>query len=204
MDSLSKAEHAVLRAFANKEPRETKKLSTDGKTLHGNWMGGGNIAKHDEDGKVHIRQVTSRSEQTVVRALRKKHINPVDIAEETDPITEASAAAMGRTAEHDWVQSAEKRSAEKSALMKKAEAEKDNVRDRMVSTMRAHQFAHHAKQLVLHTAAIKKVEPGSVAHQILQTKIDYHKTQLGGLKEHVEADIVALVMESLESHQITL
>jgi hypothetical protein len=81
--SLGANDHKVLAAFAKGEKAESKKLSTDGKTLHGNWMGGGSIAKHI-DGKVHLRQMTSRSEQTVHRALKKKHLAKNDIAECVD------------------------------------------------------------------------------------------------------------------------
>lgn len=85
--SLSPTDHKVLAAFAKGEKAESKKLSTDGKTLHGNWMGGSSIAKHI-DGKVHLRQVTSRSEQTVHRALKKKHVAKNDIAECVDTVYE--------------------------------------------------------------------------------------------------------------------
>lgn len=77
----NKGDHDVLKAFANKQTHQSKKLSTDGTTLHGNWMGGHSIA-HWHEGKVRFRTASSRSEQAVHRALRKKHLPPNDIHEE--------------------------------------------------------------------------------------------------------------------------
>lgn len=64
--------HKVIKAFLNKQPLEGKKLSTDGKRLDGNWLGGRGIAHH-EGGKVHLNDLGSRSGQQVHRAI-KKHL----------------------------------------------------------------------------------------------------------------------------------
>jgi hypothetical protein len=60
----------VLDAFTSGRPASSKKLHSDGKVLDGLWMGGNKIAEW-KNGKVVIRQITSRSEQTVARALKK-------------------------------------------------------------------------------------------------------------------------------------
>jgi hypothetical protein len=60
----------VLDAFTSGRPASSKKLHSDGKVLDGLWMGGNKIAEW-KNGKVVIRQITSRSEQTVARALKR-------------------------------------------------------------------------------------------------------------------------------------
>lgn len=82
----NKGDHDVLKAFANRQSHQSKKLSTDGETLHGNWMGGHSIAKWDGD-KVRLRSATSRSEQAVHRALTKKHLAPASVHEDV-PVEE--------------------------------------------------------------------------------------------------------------------
>lgn len=69
---FNKSDRAVLRAFADQEPAESKRLSSDGKRLDGNWMGGREIAywKNDKlhwgEGRPH-----GRVDQSVIRALRQ-------------------------------------------------------------------------------------------------------------------------------------
>ena len=67
---LGKKDKGVLDAFSDKKSAESKYLSTDGKTLDGNWMGGSNIAKR-KGNKIEINDIGSRAQQTVVKALRK-------------------------------------------------------------------------------------------------------------------------------------
>lgn len=70
---LSDKDKAVLDAFYNGEKADSKKLSTDGKTLDGNWMGGNGLATRSADGTVtpgegrpHV-----KSDEVVLRALKK-------------------------------------------------------------------------------------------------------------------------------------
>ncbi len=60
----------VIDAFANHRPDACKKLLSDGNTLDGLWVGGNRIAFWEGD-KIHLRQLASRSQQTVARAVRK-------------------------------------------------------------------------------------------------------------------------------------
>ncbi len=86
--TLRKSDHDVMRSFASGKPASSNKLHTDGKRLDGNWMGGSGIA-HWDKGKVHLNNLGSRAGQTVNRALKKKHLAPNDIHEETETLTEA-------------------------------------------------------------------------------------------------------------------
>lgn len=67
---LSKKDKEVIKAFADKKSAESKKLTSDGKRLDGNWMGGRGIAQW-KGGKIEVRDLGSRSADTVARALRK-------------------------------------------------------------------------------------------------------------------------------------
>lgn len=67
---LSDKDKKVIDAFTDKKPMEGKKLSTDGKQLDGNWMGGNNIA-HWEGDKIVERGSSSKAEEVVQRALHK-------------------------------------------------------------------------------------------------------------------------------------
>jgi hypothetical protein len=75
---LGDSDHKVLAAFSNKQSASSKKFSTDGEHLHGHWMGGSTIASWKGD-KVHLRPTSSRSEQTVHNALKKRHLAKNDI-----------------------------------------------------------------------------------------------------------------------------
>lgn len=68
--TLSDKDHEVIKAFMNKKPHSSKKLSTDGKKLDGNWMGGSGIAHHSEHG-LHLNELGSKSAQQVHRAIKK-------------------------------------------------------------------------------------------------------------------------------------
>ncbi len=68
--NLGLGDHRVIKSFLNGEKAEGKKLSTDGKQLNGNWLGGNKIAHH-ESGKVHLNDVGSKSGEQVHRAIRK-------------------------------------------------------------------------------------------------------------------------------------
>jgi len=70
--TIGAGSHKVIKAFLNKQSASSKKLSTDGKTLHGNWLGGSGIAHH-EGGKVHLNDLGGRTAIQVHRAI-KKHL----------------------------------------------------------------------------------------------------------------------------------
>lgn len=61
----------VIAAFLDKEKMDGKNLSTDGKQLDGNWMGGRGVAKW-EGGKIKFTDLGSKAAQTVQRAIRKE------------------------------------------------------------------------------------------------------------------------------------
>jgi hypothetical protein len=67
---LSPASKKVISAFLDKKEASSKKLSTDGKTLDGNWMGGSRICSW-KGGKIVCHDVGSRAAQTVQRAVKK-------------------------------------------------------------------------------------------------------------------------------------
>ena len=71
--TLSDKDKAVIDAFTDGKEADSKKLSTDGKTLDGNWMGGKEIATRDSEGVItpgegrpHV-----KSDEVVLRALKK-------------------------------------------------------------------------------------------------------------------------------------
>jgi len=129
----NKGDHDVLRAFANKQSHQSNKLSTDGKVLHGNWVGGHSIAHWDGD-KARFRTASSRSEQAVHRALKKKYLAPNDIHEETmDEVSTTTLEKYVRkaTAEHGMANFA-RRSSE--GAEKKFWAKKEANRKKGIST----------------------------------------------------------------------
>jgi len=69
---LSPADRKVLDAFTDGKAAESKKLSTDGKTLDGLWMGGNELAVNSGGtitpgkGRPHV-----KSDEVVLRALKK-------------------------------------------------------------------------------------------------------------------------------------
>jgi len=67
---LGPKDKKVIDAFYEHKSMESKKLSTDGERLDGNWMGGDKIA-YWKGGKVHISDVGSRAGQTVAKAVKK-------------------------------------------------------------------------------------------------------------------------------------
>ena len=76
---LGISDHKVLRAFAEKQPAEGHKLSTDGQRLDGHWLGGTGIARW-ERGQITLRDPGSHAAQSVQRALRK-HAAPRDFSD---------------------------------------------------------------------------------------------------------------------------
>jgi hypothetical protein len=67
---LSDKDKKVLDAFIDGKAAESKKFETDGKTLDGLWMGGKSLAKN-KDGKIVPRDATTKSEETILKALKK-------------------------------------------------------------------------------------------------------------------------------------
>lgn len=67
----NKSDKEVLKAFLNHESAEGIKLSTDGQTLDGLWMGGKSIAQWIK-GKIKVNDLGSKSAQIVQRALSKR------------------------------------------------------------------------------------------------------------------------------------
>lgn len=67
---LSDKDKKVIDAFTDKKALTGKKLSTDGKTLDGSWMGGNKLA-HWEGDKIVINDVGSKAGDVVARYLRK-------------------------------------------------------------------------------------------------------------------------------------
>ena len=65
------ADKKVIKAFTEKKKAEGKKLTTDGKVLDGQWMGGNKIAEW-KGGKIHFNDLGSKAAQTVQKALRKE------------------------------------------------------------------------------------------------------------------------------------
>jgi hypothetical protein len=67
---LSDKDKKVIEAFTDKKALTGNKLSTDGKTLDGSWMGGNKLA-HWEGDKIVINDVGSKAGEVVERYLRK-------------------------------------------------------------------------------------------------------------------------------------
>jgi hypothetical protein len=74
MQRLTKTDKRVIDAFIDHRSDESRKLSTNGHSLQGNWMGGSNLGRgiaywlNDE---IHIDAPVGRSVQLVQRAVRK-------------------------------------------------------------------------------------------------------------------------------------
>lgn len=69
--SIGKGEKKVIDAFLDKKKADGKKLSTDGTTLDGSWMGGSGIAKW-EKGKIVMPDLGSKAADKVQKAIKKK------------------------------------------------------------------------------------------------------------------------------------
>ena len=65
---FNKGDKKVVEAFLDKQPAESRKLSTDGKRLDGLWMGGMGIAEW-KHGKIVFTDLGSKAAQTVQRAI---------------------------------------------------------------------------------------------------------------------------------------
>lgn len=68
---LSPSDKKVIMAFIDQESAESSKLSSDGQTLDGLWMGGRTIAVW-KNGKITFRDASSKSEQTVQNFIKKE------------------------------------------------------------------------------------------------------------------------------------
>lgn len=68
--NLTPKDKKVIDAFTDKKSAEGTKLTTDGKRLDGNWMGGNGIAEWS-GGKIKFNDLGSKAAQTVERAVRK-------------------------------------------------------------------------------------------------------------------------------------
>lgn len=88
---MSPADQKVLDAFIDKKSADSKKLSTDGKTLDGNWMGGKGIAVW-EGGKIHLEDTGGKSGQTIQRAIRK--LAPRNLVAAFRDVTTVSSQAV--------------------------------------------------------------------------------------------------------------
>ena len=70
MKRLTPKDKAVINAFTDKKPAESRKLSSDGTTLDGLWMGGREIAVW-KGGKIVLNDLGSRSAQLVQDFLKR-------------------------------------------------------------------------------------------------------------------------------------
>jgi len=70
MVKLTPADKRVLRAFSDRQAAASKKLSSDGQTLDGLWMGGSRIASW-QNGKLQLHETGGKSGDIIHRALRK-------------------------------------------------------------------------------------------------------------------------------------
>lgn len=61
----------VIDSFINGEPMSGKHMTTDGNVLHGNWLGGSDLAKHVADG-ISVRAPHGNISQTIHNAIHKK------------------------------------------------------------------------------------------------------------------------------------
>lgn len=83
-EALSAKDKDVIDSFANKQAAEGKKLSTDGKTLDGNWMGGKKLAFWQGE-KIHFGagRPHTKTDEVVMRAIRK-YAPRFDLAESVE------------------------------------------------------------------------------------------------------------------------
>lgn len=61
----------VLDAFTEGRPAQSKRFTTDGVTLDGNWLGGKGLATRSANGKISFQDNGSKTQEVVERALRK-------------------------------------------------------------------------------------------------------------------------------------
>lgn len=96
--NMGKKDHEVVKAFLEKRPHDSKKLSTDGKRLDGNWLGGRGIAHHGNEKNVHMNDLGSKSAQQVHRTI-KKHSDPTrhKIVNEDTEVSEPENLQEGLT-----------------------------------------------------------------------------------------------------------
>lgn len=68
-DRIGIRDKRCIKAFVDGRPCDGYKLSTDGQTLDGMWIGGRGIAERHADGSITFGDLGSRSTQTVQRAV---------------------------------------------------------------------------------------------------------------------------------------
>ena len=68
--AMSPADKKVVADFINRKSGESKKLTSNGNSLDGNWMGGTGIARWD-GGQITMKDLGSRSAQTVQNLIKK-------------------------------------------------------------------------------------------------------------------------------------
>ena len=94
-EAVGKKDKAVIRAFLDRKAMEGAKLTTDGKSLDGMWMGGKGIAIWNPkgDGKgIIINELGSKAAQSVQNALRK--VAPKAWIIEDDEMDEAAPGGL--------------------------------------------------------------------------------------------------------------
>lgn len=69
--ALRPIDKRVLKAFSDKKPMEGRLLMSDGEVLHKLGMGGGEFARWEDDRVVITRETAVRSDDVIVRALKK-------------------------------------------------------------------------------------------------------------------------------------
>jgi len=101
--TIGKKDKAVIIAFADEQPAKGKKLSTDGKRLDGDWMGGRGIAEW-KNKKVHLNDLGSAAAKTVQNMV-KRFVPRVVIVESEyyhlPLITEATIPSQAFTSPND-------------------------------------------------------------------------------------------------------
>lgn len=122
-EAVGKKDKAVIRAFLDRKAMEGTKLTTDGKSLDGMWMGGRGIAIWNPkgDGKgIILNELGSKAAQSVQRALRK--VAPKAwIIEDEEPVDPEEAAVIERFAELaglDPIEEAKKKSFKKGDIVR--------------------------------------------------------------------------------------
>lgn len=102
MKALTKTDKRVVRSFLDRKADDSKKLSTDGKRLDGNWMGGNGIAEWKRK-KLVFKDLGDRSTQTVQRAVKKM---AAPSSHETPKQIDARHRRAGRVycPERGWIQ----------------------------------------------------------------------------------------------------
>ncbi len=90
--ALGKADKAVIKSFADKKELDGTKLSTDGKTLDMQGIGGKAVAKWN-NGNIEFRDASGRADQALIKTL-KKLIDPQMINEATDSFVPSRVLIM--------------------------------------------------------------------------------------------------------------